>query len=110
MKQAHPQTIAALKEQLQSLVLQELDLFRRTALNRLSNAELRAEARQAIETILGSGAVRLPDGIERAAFIQEVAAEILGYGPIEPYLLDDSISEVMVNGPEQIYWIVSNIN
>jgi pilus assembly protein CpaF len=103
MKQIHPQTIAALKEQLQSLVLRELDLFRRTALNKLSNAELRAEARQAIETILSSGAIRLPDGIERAAFIQEVTAEILGYGPIEPYLLDDSISEVMVNGPEQIY-------
>jgi pilus assembly protein CpaF len=103
MKQTSTQSIAALKEQLQSLVLRELDLFRRTALNELGRVDLRAEATQAIETILSSGAVRLPDGIERATFIQDVAAEIMGYGPIEPYLRDDSISEVMVNGPEQIY-------
>jgi pilus assembly protein CpaF len=103
MKQTCSPTIAALKEQLQSLVLRELDLFRRTALNELGRADLRAEATQAIETILNSGAVRLPEGVERITFIQEVAAEIMGYGPIEPYLRDDSISEVMVNGPEQIY-------
>lgn len=95
--------MVALKEQLQSLVLRELDLFRRTALNNLASADLRAEAQQAIETILASGAVRLPEGVHIASFVQEVAAEIMGYGPIEPYLRDDSVSEVMVNGPNQMY-------
>lgn len=103
MKQTTPEAIAALKEQLQALVLRELDLFRRTALNKLGPVDLRAEAKQAIETILNSGAVRIPERIDRATFIQEVIAEIMGYGPIEPYLRDDSVSEVMVNGPEQIY-------
>src|SRR5690606_10480973 len=37
------------------------------------------------------------------AFVQEMTAEIMGYGPIEPYLHDDSVSEIMVNGPSQIY-------
>ena len=94
---------ALLKEQLQTLVLRELDLFRRTALDDLASVDLRSEARQAIETILASGAVRLPAGVDRASFVQEMTAEIMGYGPIEPFLQDESVSEVMVNGPHQIY-------
>lgn len=94
---------AALKERLHALVLRELDLFRRTALNDLAGVDLHAEARQAIETVLASGAVRLPDDVDRTRFIQETAAEIMGYGPLEPYLHDDATSEVMVNGPNQIY-------
>ena len=34
---------------------------------------------------------------------EAVCAEILGYGPIEPLLEDDSITEIMVNGPKQVY-------
>lgn len=103
MSSPHADRSAALKEQLQPLVLRELDLFRRTALNDLASADLRVEAKQAIETILASGAIRLPETMDLAAFVQEMTAEIMGYGPIEPYLHDDSISEVMVNGPTQIY-------
>jgi pilus assembly protein CpaF len=32
-----------------------------------------------------------------------MTAEIMGYGPIEPFLADESVSEVMVNGPGQVY-------
>jgi pilus assembly protein CpaF len=103
MSSPHAELSAALKQQLQPLVLRELDLFRRTALNDLATTDLRSEAKQAIETILASGAVRLPESIDVAAFVQEMTAEIMGYGPIEPYLHDDSVSEVMVNGPSQIY-------
>ncbi|MBU8908037.1 CpaF family protein [Desertibacillus haloalkaliphilus] len=35
--------------------------------------------------------------------IQTVTDELMGYGPITPLLADRSVSEVMVNGPEQIY-------
>jgi pilus assembly protein CpaF len=91
------------QERLQALVLRELDLFRRTALNSLAQADLRVEARQAIESLIGSGAIELPDNVDRARFIQEMTAEIMGYGPIEPYLADESVSEVMVNGPNQVY-------
>lgn len=103
MSTTYTELSAALKERMQPLVLRELDLFRRTALNDLAAADLRAEAKQAIENILASGAVRLPESIDRARFVQEMTAEIMGYGPIEPYLNDDSVTEVMVNGPNQIY-------
>jgi pilus assembly protein CpaF len=40
---------------------------------------------------------------ERMALFEQVMAEILGYGPIESLLRDDTITEVMVNGPKDIY-------
>jgi pilus assembly protein CpaF len=92
-----------LQEKLQELVLRELDLFRRTALNTLAQADLRKEARTAIESIIASDAIQLPKHVDRDRFIQEMTAEIMGYGPIEPYLADESVSEVMVNGPNRIY-------
>ena len=58
-----------LQEKLQQLVLRELDLFRRTALNTLASADLRQEARQAIETVIDSGAVQLPPTLDRARFL-----------------------------------------
>lgn len=95
--------LRALQEKMQGLVLRELDLFRRTALNGLADADLRAEARQAIESIIASGAIQLPGDIDRRIFTEEMTAEIMGYGPIEPFLGDDTVSEIMVNGPHQIY-------
>jgi len=93
----------SVEERLQALVLRELDLFRRTALNTLGTADLRNEARQAIESIIASGEVQLPAHIDHSRFVAEMTAEIMGYGPIEPFLQDESVSEIMVNGPSQVY-------
>ncbi len=92
-----------LKAKLQELVLRELDLFRRTALNNLRTVDLRQEARSAIESIISNGEINLPQHIEHGRFVQEMTAEIIGYGPIEPFLADESVSEIMVNGPDHIY-------
>ncbi len=40
---------------------------------------------------------------ERQRLFENIVAEILGYGPIEPLLADDSVTEIMVNGAKQIY-------
>jgi pilus assembly protein CpaF len=40
---------------------------------------------------------------DRARVAQEVADDILGHGPLEPYLRDPDVSEIMVNGHDQIY-------
>ncbi len=40
---------------------------------------------------------------ERQQIVKEIADDILGYGPLEPFLADDSVTEVMVNGSEQVY-------
>ncbi len=41
--------------------------------------------------------------VERLRLIEEMTDEIRGLGPLEPLLLDETITEVMVNGPSQIY-------
>ncbi len=41
--------------------------------------------------------------VERQRLIREIADDILGYGPIEPLLRDESVTEIMVNGFDSIY-------
>ncbi|MBA2336560.1 MAG: CpaF family protein [Acidimicrobiia bacterium] len=40
---------------------------------------------------------------DRIVLLQEIADDVLGYGPIDPYLGDPNITEVMVNGPQQVW-------
>jgi pilus assembly protein CpaF len=42
--------------------------------------------------------------VDRAKLFEQIVAEILGFGPIEPLLKDDAITEVMVNGPKKVYY------
>ena len=42
-------------------------------------------------------------GTERMRLVEELVGEIGGLGPLEPLLADDTITEIMVNGPSQIY-------
>ncbi len=45
----------------------------------------------------------IPPRAERARMLEQIVAEILGLGPIEPLLAQDDITEVMVNGPNSVY-------
>jgi pilus assembly protein CpaF len=40
---------------------------------------------------------------ERARLFEQIAAEILGFGPLQPLLEDDTITEIMVNGAKSVY-------
>jgi pilus assembly protein CpaF len=40
---------------------------------------------------------------DRERLVQEIANDTLGHGPIEPLLQDDSVTEVMVNGPSDVW-------
>ena len=41
--------------------------------------------------------------IERMRLFEQITADILGFGPIEPLLRDESVTEIMVNGPRNVY-------
>jgi pilus assembly protein CpaF len=54
------------------------------------------------DTILAQESIILSRS-ERQRLFEQIVAEILGYGPIEPLLADETITEIMVNGPNSIY-------
>jgi pilus assembly protein CpaF len=69
---------------------------------KLGEADLRNKVRQTLQSVLEKDETPLT-AADRTRLAQEVADEILGYGPLEPYLRDPEISEVMVNGAESIF-------
>jgi len=68
----------------------------------MTQTELEARVRQTLQTVMDSENTPL-SGQDRARITQEVADDILGYGPLEPLLHDPDVTEVMVNGPQQIF-------
>jgi len=65
--------------------------------------ERRPEAvRKLLEQAYAHAKVNLPSTL-KAQLFKDVEDELLGYGPIQPFLEDPDVSEVMVNGPENIF-------
>ena len=71
--------------------------------SRQTQTELEQKVRQALQEVLSQEDTPLTTA-DRARIAQEIADDILGYGPLEPYLRDPDITEVMVNGSTDI-WI-----
>jgi pilus assembly protein CpaF len=69
---------------------------------RVSEAELRRQVDEQILRALGQERFALTVG-ERQILVQSVTDDVLGYGPIDQLLRDDTITEVMVNGPHLVY-------
>ncbi|MEY2419188.1 MAG: pilus assembly protein CpaF [Actinomycetota bacterium] len=65
-------------------------------------ADLRKRVLDSLSTAIDAEKVAL-SAADRAALITEVADDIIGYGPIERYLNDETVTEVMVNGPNHVY-------
>jgi pilus assembly protein CpaF len=61
-----------------------------------------AKVTQAINDILNEQG-RLITDLDRERLISEVRNELLGLGPLEPLLWDDEISDILVNGPNNVY-------
>lgn len=65
------------------------------------------ELRRAVEELFNRFLAEEPDivlgRIERGRLLDQISAEIMGFGPLEPLLRDNSIDEIMVNGPNMIY-------
>ena len=68
----------------------------------LSAADLEQKVRATLQKVLEGQETPLST-TDRSRIAGEVADDILGYGPLEPFLRDPDVSEVMVNGSAQIY-------
>jgi pilus assembly protein CpaF len=87
--------------------------FKRRLMGRLSDSlegradlsrtpEIVALLSERLVSIYDASGLHLPDAARQQLF-REIIDDIVGYGPIEPLLADQSITEIMVNGPSLIY-------
>lgn len=87
-----------LKTRVQNKLLAELDPS--TDVTRTD--EVRRTIQDLFEQILTEENIVLSRP-ERARLFEQIAAEILGFGPLQPLLEDETITEIMVNGAKNIY-------
>ena len=83
-------------------LLYQMDL-RRKDVNRMSDEQLRAESLALIGAIVASLEDEIPTGVDRDALRSNVLDESVGLGPLERFLADDSITEIMVNNHREIF-------
>ncbi len=87
-----------LKNRIQAKLLSELE----PTLDFSRTDELRAMIEEKFDAVLMEDRIVL-SRLERQRLFEQIVAEILGFGPLEPLLNDDTITEIMVNGPKKVY-------
>jgi len=88
-----------LKMRIHQLVLSRIDL---EAMENLAPERLREELRLMVERLLAEGSVVVNTN-ERRDLVRDIQYEMLGLGPIEPLLADPTVSDILINGSQQIY-------
>jgi pilus assembly protein CpaF len=68
----------------------------------LDERELAVKVRQTLQQVIESEQTLISTA-ERLRITNEVSDEILGHGPLEPFLRNPEVTEIMVNGADQIY-------
>jgi pilus assembly protein CpaF len=69
---------------------------------RIPIEQLHEECSKKVDALLSEQNYPL-SGPEKQQLLHEVMDEVFGYGPLEPFLRDPSVSDILVNGPHQIY-------
>lgn len=87
-----------LKNRVQNKLLAELD----PSIDVSQTADVRRTIEELFESILAEEKIVLTRPEKRRLF-EQIVHEILGLGPLEPLLADETITEVMVNGAKNIY-------
>lgn len=79
-----------------------LDRINLSALEKMPREQIRSELSEIINEILSQRHEAL-NRTERTALVDDVLDELLGLGPLEPLLQDDSITDILVNGPKTVF-------
>lgn len=69
----------------------------------MSDAELRLRVLEMLEWAVDQEQGLPLTSADRRALLNEIASDVLGYGPIDPLLNDPEVTEVMANGPYDIF-------
>jgi pilus assembly protein CpaF len=95
----YSETVEEAKQTIQPLVMDRLDV---SAASQLPRDELSHQLREIVAEVLNEEKLQL-NGSEQSAVVELLLDDMLGLGPLEPLLADDTITDIMVNGPYQTY-------
>ncbi len=87
-----------LKSRVQNRLIADLD----PSMDISKTDEVRGNIEELFDAVLSEEGIILSRA-ERQRLFEQIVAEILGFGPLEPLLSDPSITEIMVNGPKNVY-------
>jgi len=91
--------VDAAKAQIQPLVLDHMDV---AAAAEMPRAAFEAQLSGWVKELLVEAKIQL-NFVEQRELVESLIADMLGLGPLEPLLADDTVTDIMVNGAKQIY-------
>jgi pilus assembly protein CpaF len=92
-------TVDSAKNRIQPMLLQRIDT---SVAARIGRAELTRDVTDLVNELLLETKIQL-NASERQELVGRLLDDMLGLGPLEPLLADETISEIMVNGPKQVF-------
>ncbi len=95
----HRAAIEAAKAQIQPLVLEHMDV---AAAAEMPRPAFEAQLTGWVKELLAETKIQL-NFAEQRELVESLIADMLGLGPLEPLMADESITDIMVNGPKQVY-------
>jgi len=95
----YAKTVENAKQTIEPLVMDRLDV---SAASQLPRQELARQLRDIVNEVLLEQRIRL-NATEQQAVVELILDDMLGLGPLEPLLADESINDIMVNGANQVY-------
>ena len=98
-RRANRTAIETAKAQIQPLVLEHMDV---TAAAEMPRAVFEAQLSGWVKDLLTESKIQL-NFIEQRELVEILIADMLGLGPIEPLIEDETVTDIMVNGPKQVY-------
>lgn len=97
--QAHAEQLLDLKVRIHQQLIDRLNL---SALEKMPRSQVASEASQVVNELLETDGVAL-NRAERAQLYEDVLDELLGLGPLEPLLKDETITDILVNGHKTVF-------
>jgi pilus assembly protein CpaF len=92
------ESLREVKFRIQSRVIQDLD----PKLDLTNQVEVRRQIEEIFSRVIDEEGLALTRA-ERVRMLEQITDEIIGLGPLEPLLRDETVTEIMVNGPRQVY-------
>ncbi|MCK6570739.1 CpaF family protein [Myxococcota bacterium] len=97
--QAQGRNLEDIKRRLHQAVLDRVDV---AAVAALTRDQVRNRLRELVENLIQKDGMNLSP-VERDVVVTGILDEITGLGPLEAILADDTVSDILVNGPDTIY-------